>query len=110
VHNAIKHSKATTIELKMFTDEQTLYLSVDDNGVGINPNNARPNGMGLGNIRSRVEKLNGKLSIENNEGAHIGIKIPLSELQVIEFDKKLNKWQLFITSLLKNPSNPQHDK
>ncbi|MDB5285322.1 MAG: hypothetical protein JWR05_271, partial [Mucilaginibacter sp.] len=110
VHNAIKHSKATTIELKMFTDEQTLYISVDDNGVGINPNNARPNGMGLGNIKSRVEKLNGKLSIENNEGAHISIKIPLSELQVIEFDKKLNKWQLFITGLLKNPSNPQHNK
>jgi len=109
VHNAIKHSKATTIELKMFTDEQTLHLSVNDNGVGINPNNARPNGMGLGNIRSRVEKLNGTLLIENNEGAHINIKIPLSALQVIEFDKKLNKWQLFITSLLKNSSNTEHE-
>jgi len=107
VHNAIKHSKATTIELKMFTDEQTLYLSVDDNGVGINPNNARPNGMGLGNIRSRVEKLNGNLLIENNDGAHISIKIPLSALQVVEFDKKLNKWQLFITSFLKIPTDPQ---
>jgi signal transduction histidine kinase/ligand-binding sensor domain-containing protein len=110
VHNAIKHSKATTIELKMFTDDQTLYISVDDNGVGINPDNTRPNGMGLGNIRSRVEKLNGNLSIENNEGTHISIKIPLSELQVIEFDKKLNKWQLFITSLLKIPSDPRHHK
>jgi signal transduction histidine kinase/ligand-binding sensor domain-containing protein len=101
VHNAIKHSKATTIELKMFTDEQTLYLAVNDNGVGINPDKGRPNGMGLGNIRSRVEKLNGNLSIENNEGAHISIQIPLSALQVVEFDKKLNKWQLFITNLLK---------
>jgi len=110
VHNAIKHSKATTIELKMFTDEQTLFLAINDNGVGINPDKGRPNGMGLGNIRSRVEKLNGNLSIENNEGAHISIKIPLSALQVVEFDKKLNKWQLFITSLLKTPSDPQQDK
>ena len=110
VHNAIKHSKATTIELKMFADEQTLYLSVNDNGVGINPNNARPNGMGLGNIRGRVEKLNGKLSIENNAGAHINIIIPLSALQVGEFDKKLSKWQLFITSFLRSPSDPQQDK
>ncbi|MGZ3754344.1 MAG: sensor histidine kinase [Mucilaginibacter sp.] len=101
VHNAIKHSKATTIELKMFTDEQTLYIAVNDNGVGINPNTSRPNGMGLGNIRSRVEKLNGTLLTENNGGAHISIKIPLSALQVVEFDKKLNKWQLFITRLLK---------
>ena len=104
VHNAIKHSKATTIELKMYTDGQTLYIAVNDNGVGINPNNARPNGMGLGNIRGRVEKLNGTLSIENNAGAHINITIPLSELQAIEFDKKLNKWQLFITRLLKSSS------
>jgi len=110
VHNAIKHSKATTIELKMFADEQTLHIAVNDDGVGINPNSARPNGMGLGNIRSRVEKLNGNLLIENNEGAHISIKIPLSELQVIEFDKKLNKWQLFITKLLKIQPNPPHDK
>ena len=51
---------------------------------------------GLGNIRSRVEKLNGELSIENNGGAHISITIPFSELQVLEFDKKLSKWQSFI--------------
>ncbi|MDB5030998.1 ATP-binding protein [Mucilaginibacter sp.] len=110
VHNAIKHSKATTIELKMFTDEQMLYISIADNGVGINPTHARPGGMGLGNIKSRVEKLNGQLSIANNEGAHISIKLPLSALKVIEFDKKLNKWQLFMTSLLKTPSDPPQDK
>jgi two-component system sensor histidine kinase DesK len=110
VHNAIKHSKATTIELKMFTDEQTLYISVNDNGIGINPNNARPNGMGLGNIKNRVEKLNGTLTIENNAGAHVNIKIPLSALRVIEFDKKLAKWQLFITNLLKGSSTYQQDK
>jgi signal transduction histidine kinase/ligand-binding sensor domain-containing protein len=108
VHNAIKHSKATTIELKMYADDQTLNLSVNDNGVGINPNNARPNGMGLGNIRSRVEKLYGELSIENNAGAHISIKIPLSALQVVEFDKKLNKWQLFITNLFKKNKRVKH--
>jgi signal transduction histidine kinase len=110
VHNAIKHSKATTIELKMFTDQQTLHISVDDNGVGINPDNARPNGMGLGNIRARVEKFNGSLSIENNGGAHVSIKIPLSTLQVVEFDKKLNKWQLFITKLLKIQTGVEEDK
>ncbi|MES2277560.1 MAG: ATP-binding protein [Bacteroidota bacterium] len=111
VHNAIKHSKATTITLKMFTDDETLYISVNDNGIGINTNNSPSkgtgNGMGLGNIRSRVEKLNGSLLIKNKGGAHISIKIPLSGLQVIEFDKKLNKWQLFITKLLKIPSDQQ---
>jgi signal transduction histidine kinase len=110
VHNAIKHSKAATIEVKMFTGERTLYIAVNDNGVGIDPDNDRPNGMGLGNIKSRVEKFNGTLSIENNDGAHINIKIPLSALQVVEFDKKLNKWQLFITKLLRIPTDTEGNK
>ncbi|GAB3904448.1 sensor histidine kinase [Mucilaginibacter boryungensis] len=114
VHNAIKHSKATTIGLKMFTDEQALYISVYDNGIGINPDNqiskGSANGMGLGNIRSRIEKLNGHLSIENNNGAHINIKIPLNALRVSEFDKNLTKWQLFITKLLKIPAETQEGK
>jgi hypothetical protein len=65
--------------------------------------------MGLGNIRSRVEKLKGTLLIENNNGARTSIKIPLSALQVIEFDKKLNKWQLLITRLLKISPDTQSD-
>jgi len=65
--------------------------------------------MGLGNISSRVEKLSGKLSIENDGGAHISIRIPFSGLQAIEFDKKLNKWQLFITGLLKKASKALKD-
>jgi hypothetical protein len=66
--------------------------------------------MGFGNIKSRVEKLNGALTIENKDGAHISIKIPFSALQVLEFDKKLNKWQLFITGLLKRHPDEQEDK
>jgi signal transduction histidine kinase len=105
VHNAIKHSQATTIELKMTADDKTLFINVDDNGIGIKPDTARPNGMGLGNIRSRVEKFNGELLIESKDGAHISIKIPLSQLQAVEFDKKLNRWQLFITRLLNIPTD-----
>ena len=98
----------------MFTDEQALYISVYDNGIGINPDNqiskGSANGMGLGNIRSRIEKLNGHFSIENNNGAHINIKIPLNALRVSEFDKKLTKWQLFITKLLRIPAETEDGK
>jgi signal transduction histidine kinase len=105
VHNAIKHSKASTIELKMLTDEQNLYFAINDNGVGIHSDGVKQvgHGMGLGNIASRVEKFKGQLSIENKGGAQIKIKIPLNELKVVEFDKKLNKWQLSIIRLLNLP-------
>lgn len=110
VHNAIKHSKATTIELKMSVDSEALYMAVNDNGVGINEKNGRPDSMGLGNIKSRVEKLNGKLMIENNGGAHISFTIPLSQLRVVEFDRKLNKWQSFIARFFNIHSGTHYEE
>lgn len=109
VHNAIKHAKASTIELRMSTRDGVLCFAIIDNGVGIDFKSTPDagSGMGLGNMKSRVEKLHGELSIENNHGAHITIKIPFSALGVAEFDKKLSKWQLFIAGLLKLPSDQQ---
>ncbi|OOQ59649.1 sensor histidine kinase [Mucilaginibacter pedocola] len=109
VHNAIKHSQATTIQLRTIIEGDKLLIAVNDNGVGIDaaqaPTKGDGHGMGLGNMRSRVEKLNGELSIQNNHGAHISIKIPLDELRVVEFDKKLNKWQSFVAKLLRLPAD-----
>jgi len=110
VHNAIKHSQGTTIELKMSVNDDVLYMAVNDNGVGINEKNGRPDSMGLGNIKSRVEKLNGTLSIENNNGAHISFTIPISQLRVVEFDKKLNRWQAFIARFFKIHSGNHQDQ
>lgn len=109
VHNAIKHSQASIVTLKMFISGEALCVVVSDNGVGINANTlpvkGSGSGMGLGNIRARVEKLKGELIIENKDGACIDIKIPLNELCVAEFDKRLNKWQLFIARILKISSD-----
>lgn len=110
VHNAIKHSRASTIALKIAIDEQTLYIAVNDNGIGIHSDNANTNGMGLGNIRSRIEKLNGKFSLQNNEGTHISIRIALSELRAIEINKQLNRWQVFITGILNSQSDKKTGK
>lgn len=105
VHNAIKHSQASAIQLITTVDDTKLHIAVNDNGIGIDaahsPTKGDGHGMGLGNIRSRVAKLKGELLIENKNGAHISIKIPLDELRVLEFDKKLNKWQFFITRLFR---------
>jgi signal transduction histidine kinase len=110
VHNAIKHSQGTTVELQMLVNEEELFVAVNDDGVGIKEENGRPDSMGLGNIKSRVQKLNGKLSIKNDSGAHVSFTIPLSELRVIEFDKKLSKWQSFIMRFFKMSSASKQDR
>src|SRR4051794_36859429 len=45
VHNAIRHGKATDVQVKLDADDGTLRLSIDDNGIGITP---RPDHGGMG--------------------------------------------------------------
>jgi PAS domain S-box-containing protein len=112
VHNAIKHSKATNVSLKILFDETLLYIYINDNGIGFNPENTTPNAMGLENVRARIKTLNGELTIVNNKGTAISIEIPFSNIQVIGFNKDLNKWQTFLASLLKislKDKRPEND-
>lgn len=79
--NAIKHSEATQIWVQCSEADGTFDLTVEDNGRGFNPqNNAlRSDGIGLSNVRNRVEILNGHLEIDAAEGKgaafHIQFKL-----------------------------------
>jgi len=77
--NVLKHSKASevTIQLDYFEDKITLFF--EDNGVGFNAEKIHM-GMGLGNIKSRLKKLNGKMLIDTKQyrGTLININIFMS--------------------------------
>ena len=63
--NALKHAKPTELNLKiMIKEEQETLLYITDNGKGFNQKKTS-NGMGLKNIRARVAKLNGQLTIQS---------------------------------------------
>ena len=77
INNAMKHSNATKINVKLENWAHNLVLTVSDNGVGI-PNdilNHNTVGMGLKNIVSRINSLNGKVTIEP---LYRGVKIIVS--------------------------------
>ncbi|GAB4231985.1 MAG: hypothetical protein Tsb0034_04580 [Ekhidna sp.] len=63
-NNSLKHSKCTRIRLDITEVNHDLSIIFQDNGIGFNPNQ-NTEGMGLKNIRKRVEKLNGDLTIES---------------------------------------------
>ncbi len=68
-NNIIKHSGATEAWLRMKMDGDTFCLSIEDNGHGFDPaapQNAERNG--LANMRSRMEELKGKFSLESSPG------------------------------------------
>ncbi|GGM88895.1 hypothetical protein GCM10010967_22040 [Dyadobacter beijingensis] len=75
-NNIIKHSGATEATVDLTENVKTISLIVSDNGTGmIDPNRQ---GVGLRNIKSRVESLHGKIQIHSEEknGIRVDIEIP----------------------------------
>ena len=57
IQNVIKHAAASRYEVSLEICENTLVLSVEDNGKGILDENNQNNGRGLNNIRERARAI-----------------------------------------------------
>lgn len=79
MNNIVKHAKATDAIVQLMQNEQILFLTVEDNGIGFDNNKVEKDGAGMGNIKSRVDFLNGTFEIDSkqNEGTAININIPI---------------------------------
>jgi signal transduction histidine kinase/ligand-binding sensor domain-containing protein len=77
VTNSIKHSQCAAIAIDINGSSTSLEINYRDNGIGFNPDNVNP-GLGLSNIRSRVESLSGKINVESGAtGTNYTISLPL---------------------------------
>ncbi|WP_337042280.1 ligand-binding sensor domain-containing protein [Emticicia sp. 17c] len=76
IMNTLKHANATEVKLNFRIDGKKLYICWQDNGIGIQANKPN-NGNGLGNIRSRAEKIGALVEIisKNNEGTTVKLII-----------------------------------
>jgi signal transduction histidine kinase len=79
IQNINKYSKAKHVSIEFKIDKSDLSLLIKDDGVGFNTD-AKIKGIGLKNMKSRADKLNGKLSINsrNDKGTLIVIIVPLN--------------------------------
>ena len=77
-NNINKYANATKIGLILDTEDDFLYLEINDNGVGFNEKKVK-NGIGLKNMKSRAEAMKGEISItsEKGKGTIIKLKVPL---------------------------------
>lgn len=73
-NNIMKHSEAANAIIALDKIDHQLVLSVGDNGKGIQEK-VNESGMGMKNIRSRIENLRGKLQIINQEGVKVSITV-----------------------------------
>lgn len=77
-NNSVRHSQASRCSVKFLVGQNSLIVSIQDDGVGM-PEEYRP-GVGLRSMRARAEEIGGQLSVEpvQPHGTRITAKLPLS--------------------------------
>ncbi len=69
INNTLKHAAATGIIIDLQLEEGVLYLEYSDNGIGFDVNGvSKHEGMGLDNVRYRLQSGNGDIEIVSERG------------------------------------------
>lgn len=78
-NNVMKHSQATTFQLKTRLSQNRIVIDMQDNGVGIDPAvwEEGSSSLGLRSIKSRIAYLDGDMTLKEGEGTHFRISIPV---------------------------------
>jgi signal transduction histidine kinase len=67
INNSLKHSNCTEIVVDCSQNGELFLITVEDNGIGFNTNDIDSfAGLGLRNIKSRVELLKGTMDVVSN--------------------------------------------
>lgn len=76
--NTLKYAKAETIDIQLDLLNECLFFVYEDDGIGFDVSKTTL-GIGLTNIKNRIENYNGILHIDSkaNRGTNIHIEIPL---------------------------------
>lgn len=84
INNSLKHSGCTAINLSLSLNNNLLTLDYTDNGHGFNPQAMMDCGMGLSNISSRINSLNGifEISSSKNRGMSAVIKVDTTGIPI----------------------------
>ncbi|MFT5818880.1 MAG: signal transduction histidine kinase [Crocinitomix sp.] len=77
INNIIKHSQASEVSVQLIKNQSHTIVIVEDNGVGFSIKNEK-NGIGLLNINSRLDSVDGSVNFEPSveSGTLVTIRIP----------------------------------
>lgn len=78
VGNAVKHSGATNINVKLTLTKETLAAFITDNGTYQPKASAGRKGIGVDSIRRRANAIGGSISIESREPTGTTVKLTLN--------------------------------
>ena len=75
--NTLKHAGATYVTLSVTHRDKSLYVAYTDNGKGFDMTRGKQDGMGLYNIRNRIETFGGRIMLESTPGRGIKVNMEL---------------------------------
>jgi len=80
LQNATKHSGVRHFKVSLTGAANLIDLTVQDSGIGFEPEEARGRGLGLSSMRERLKLVKGQLFIESKlqQGTTIQARVPLS--------------------------------
>jgi signal transduction histidine kinase len=79
----VKHAKATEVIVQLMESNGVLHITVEDNGKGFDMEKIKKPGIGIKNIRSRTDYLNGKIEIDSKIGVGTSVSIKIHTDQLI---------------------------
>lgn len=81
VNNVIKHSEADTLDISLIKDKDGIAATIEDNGKGFDTSNKeKSEGIGLKNIKTRIDYLKGTVDFDSapGKGTLVAIHVPLN--------------------------------
>jgi signal transduction histidine kinase len=79
LNNCVKHSRAKEVRVVINRDKHGLLVSVQDDGVGFDPQ--RDRGLGLLGMAERLARIGGRFQLESHpgEGTIVSVFLPVPE-------------------------------
>ena len=77
LHNIVKHSQATQVNVKFIAGEY-FSISITDNGIGFNTSVIQNFNNGLLNIKERLSAVGGSCIISTHDGTSVVLRVPLA--------------------------------
>jgi signal transduction histidine kinase len=68
LNNVLKHAGATDVSISLAVTDSRLAITIQDNGRGFSVNGEHPAGDGLVNMKQRLARIGGRLTLESQPG------------------------------------------
>jgi signal transduction histidine kinase len=91
IDNAIRHGKASCIEIKLTHTDQQFQMTVHDDGIGFTAGEAKPQGLGLRTMAFRADVFNGTFQITSAPGKGTCVEVTADVAALLDSEPALHQ-------------------